>query len=82
MSKVNDGGAAFPELRNIVYQSDWETVPGMTLRDWFAGQALAGVCVGTLRFSPQQRATWAYEQADAMLLARSAPTPAEGSSHD
>lgn len=35
---INDGGPAFPnkdELGNMV--------PGMTLRDYFAGQALAGV---------------------------------------
>lgn len=52
---------------------------GMTLRDWFAGQALAGIgtwtpgsyyvdlCEGSTKLA---RARWAYEQADAMLKAR------------
>jgi len=33
----NDGGAAFP----VMYVSE-----GMTLRDYFAGQALAAICSG------------------------------------
>ena len=38
MSKI-DGGPAFPNTGNIA----WELKPnsGMTLRDWFAGMALA-----------------------------------------
>lgn len=46
---------------------------GMTLRDWFAGQAIAGVCGPTpdgWSLSPQDHATWAYQIADAMLEAR------------
>lgn len=42
MSDRNDGGPAFPILKpqnpNFEYCD-----PGMTLRDWFAGQALAGI---------------------------------------
>lgn len=41
---------------------------GMTLRDWFAGQALIG-----LTGSPHRAAEAAYEYADAMLEARSKP---------
>lgn len=46
---------------------------GMMLRDWFAGQAIAGVCGPTpdgWSLSPQDHATWAYQIADAMLEAR------------
>jgi hypothetical protein len=46
---------------------------GMTLRDWFAGQAMAGVCRPApdgWSLSPQDHATWAYQVADAMLEAR------------
>ena len=40
---------------------------GMSLRDWFAGQALAGFAVGHL---PELCASLAYQYADAMLAAR------------
>lgn len=43
MSKnTNDGGPAFPHPTEC---SDGRAIPhlGMTLRDWFAGQALAGI---------------------------------------
>ena len=42
---------------------------GMTLRDWFAGQAL--VAFGTYPAHFSQRASDAYALADAMLSARS-----------
>lgn len=38
MSAMNNGGSAFPCPRPEHYQTEL----GMTLRDWFAGQALAG----------------------------------------
>lgn len=52
---------------------------GMTLRDYMAGQALAGLGTwmppnggGNLstKTAMEARAIWAYEQADAMLAAR------------
>lgn len=45
---------------------------GMTLRDWFAGQALAG-SVSRAMINPAERATQAYRYADAMLAERSKP---------
>ena len=54
---------------------------GMTLRDYMAGQALAGLGTwmplsggGNLsaKMAMEARAVWAYEQADAMLAARGA----------
>ena len=48
--------------------------PGMSLRDWFAGQALAGImaCHSHEGFSlhPSDCASWAFDVADAMLKAR------------
>ena len=49
------------------------TEPGMSLRDYFAGQALAGIAsIAAEGFSlpPEQEAEWAYQRADAMLAAR------------
>jgi hypothetical protein len=73
-TKPKDGGAAFPG------QPQWDngvrvTVDqrGMTLRDWFAGQALAGIVgqhiQGDSTFS-RLTAKQAYEYADALLAAR------------
>ncbi len=45
--------------------------PGMTLRDWFAGQALAGIATeprGTRK--PSEWASFAYKTADTMLATR------------
>lgn len=48
--------------------------PGMTLRDWYAGQALIGqlMCSDTADKSEQGIASWSYKYADAMLAEREA----------
>lgn len=68
MSDKNDGGQAFP---------NGDAVPGMTLRDWFAGQALAGIMTDMAR---QEKSSFpvtikdvaqkSYQIADAMLEER------------
>jgi hypothetical protein len=62
---INDGGPAFP----ISYD-----LSGMTLRDWFGGQALAGALQNytTSKFGCTEKevALGAYRYADAMLAAR------------
>jgi hypothetical protein len=77
MSKINDGGPAFPST--IQYFPDDKNAneeQGMTLRDWFAGQALAGlVCDGITVteenvYGIEDTASLAYACADAMLRAR------------
>lgn len=76
--KPNDGGPAFPrQLPDIKVPID-EAVEvinryaGMSLRDWFAGQALPWALAQRDVSSPwKQPAAWAaYEIADAMLAAR------------
>jgi hypothetical protein len=66
MSKTDDGGPAFPVTWDFV---DGET--GMSLRDWFAGQALAGLAAMDADCGPAGLASDAYRLADAMLAARS-----------
>jgi hypothetical protein len=63
------GGPAFPHARPSMNQH------GMTLRDWFAGQALAGAVANQLKEPTRQErfeaiATQAYRFADAMLTVR------------
>lgn len=61
---TNDGGPAFP-IRNVLLPK------GMTLYDWSAGQALAGIAAHpTLNRTPADAARISYEAADAMLAAR------------
>ena len=81
MSKENDGGPAFParKERYIAQELVVDYLPGMSLRDWFAGQALTGILPSTDNESgrsaftetePDWIAQKAYELADAMLEAR------------
>ena len=73
MSDLTDGGPAFPTVK-----SDWDddgkpfnfSVGGMSLRDYFAGQALAGICARHDYDYRQTYAERAYELADAMLRVR------------
>lgn len=57
--------------------SEVYTHPGMTLRDYFAGQALPGILSSSnsqlfrkVEIPPHEMAEYAYEIADAMLAAR------------
>jgi hypothetical protein len=71
MSTINDGGQAFPWHERGIHH-------GMTLRDWFASQALAGQALAAYHEArPDMRiitteaiADRAYSIADAMLRAR------------
>jgi hypothetical protein len=64
-----DGGPAFPSVmmaRDVAIAEG-----GMSLRDWFAGQALAGLCGNSRDHCPANvSALEAYLLADAMLIAR------------
>jgi len=70
MTQINTGGTAYP-----VAADSWEF--GMTLRDYFAGQAIGhiiSVCATDTRLknesAPEAFARKSYEIADAMLAAR------------
>lgn len=90
MSAPNDGGSAFPlDVRPGVIGAgcgphvEW----GMSLRDYFAGQALVGLSKhagviadrilagGDWRSAAKITSDAAYLLADAMLAARAAPPP-------
>jgi hypothetical protein len=87
-AKQGDGGAAYPYTDNkpqvLLNHADEPlsvinhglTHPGMTLRDWFAGQVLAGqivdMCGSHMARRPNDFAEYAYAIADAMLEVRRA----------
>ena len=62
--------AAFP----VVVPEAWDSVQnGMSLRDYFAGQALTGMLAGrnpNVAYTPEGAAERAYSIADAMMTER------------
>ncbi len=61
LDKVDDGGQAFPR----------PLCDGMTLRDYFASQAMISLILELTSATPvHKKARFAYEHADAMLAAR------------
>ena len=77
MSKpINDGGLAFARASTFA-NGECQTFSqtGMTLRDWFAGQALNGIMsvVGDSDYIQEMVASNAYAMADAMIEARKEP---------
>lgn len=66
--RLNDGGPAFPS-------EEFPQFEGMSLRDYFAGQALAGICANLSEMTEESRraekiAEDAYTIADAILRER------------
>ena len=72
-TKRDDGGPAYPV--SLETACSRTTYPGMTLRDWFAGQALAGMAStpGDI-YDMQKFCEYTYDIADAMLAARKKET--------
>ena len=66
-NKHKDGGPAFPYGTKNVTERFSE---GMSLRDYFAGQALAGLLAHLPGDSRRVAVGWAYRLADAMLVER------------
>ena len=74
-----DGGSAFPSETLSHYQDNagnmtpvFETKGGLSIRDYFAGQALAGLCAKEVWNDGEEcvLASWSYALADAMLEER------------
>lgn len=63
MAKTPENPLVFPQSQEV-----WG---GLTLRDYFAGQALVGLIVHTADMGSDFDAACAYEYADAMLAERS-----------
>lgn len=80
MNEIKDGGQAFP----VGFHPDGNSADsyGMTLRDWFAGMALNGICANsdisinsananlTRQSIRESFAEGAYKTADAMIAER------------
>ncbi len=77
MKEINDGGPAFPTTPvSHGYTPDTQgngtgCGPGMSMRDYFAGQALSGLSSAVTR---SDAVRWSWEMADAMIAARNQPT--------
>lgn len=87
MSKIDNGGPAFPVHETDEHRQPYCTDPGLTLRDYFAAKAMVGlfsmeanprvgVDVEPFRANSREHlngiAMSAYRVADAMLAARKA----------
>jgi hypothetical protein len=82
MSTIKDGGPAFPWNEKNSDGSHYHGNPGMSLRDWFAGQVLIGFLAGSWQDPIQADSREALEEdikgiarscylvADAMLAVR------------
>ena len=86
MSKINDGGLAFPgkRIEKVEYKDcsgpEIEVnYPGMSLRDWLAGMVIQGLCVSHNPYGDRivsaevvrnSMAETSYQIADAMLAER------------
>ena len=64
---------AFPMIRDMRHNADWDHEEGMSLRDYFAAKAM------NMKFGPEhgtvsltEMATFCYLMADAMMKAREA----------
>ena len=71
MPYVDDGGPAFPTPRNEF----GENSHSMSLRDWFAGQALASIAASADGASYECVGEACYKFADGLIAARAKAMP-------
>lgn len=75
--EMDDGGNAFPEVETERHEGEIYQVystGGMSLRDWFAGQALMGLLASGQVQSKVMVAEFAYKYADEMIAQRKPQT--------
>lgn len=62
-----------PAFPGVEYYDEkpFTSYPGMTLRDWFAGQALVGILSGRMSSHAETCVDQAYHLADLMITKRS-----------
>ena len=72
MPSLNDGGPAYPRtgVGNAGVTYDVPPQDGMSLRDYLAGQALAGLLASSRSWTLGEVAAFAYRYADEMLKER------------
>ena len=74
MTERKDGGSAFPSIHSEWLGNGYSNIPGMTLRDYFAGQALSTLIgLEVLKWTvdeAEKTARFSYEIADAMIAQR------------
>jgi hypothetical protein len=80
MSTINDGGPAFPfgQISEITGQPiNGYFAPGMTLRQYYAGQVLIGMMANpnSTAVTSDTIAAWCFQMADAMLKAEQEVKP-------
>lgn len=74
---MSNGVPAFPTIRDLRSNADFDTEYGMSLRDYFAAKALQGMlaCAQQPQSGPFEYALDAYKVADAMMKARELRDP-------
>lgn len=79
--QIDNGGPAFPGLRDEFHADGTrfrQQLPGMSLRDYFAGQVLEGLCANgspvVLNGETVSHDVAAYRIADGMLVTRELPS--------
>ena len=73
MTEKPENPPAFPSTETFLDGTHYTNHPGMTLRDYFAAQALAGIMAAipsTIRYEEADVAKDCYALADAMLARR------------
>ena len=79
MSEKKTGGQAFPRsyafMNPEAGKSELKSVEGLTIRDYFAGQALIGMVTADPdgKRGDEKLAQWSYMIADALLAEREKP---------
>jgi hypothetical protein len=69
MSKIKDGGPAFPNVPDGAGDKWQLWGTGMSMRDYFAAKAMQAL-IGRISDTPENVARGAYMMADAMLAER------------